>query len=321
MEEPMKTVGNGNAGGPLRIGVDVGGSKMEGIVLTPAGDVAEVTRRPTPPDSYAEVLEALAGLIANLQQGRRLTVGIGTPGALTPGRETIKNSNSTCFNGKPLKRDIEQKLGYSVKLENDANCFALSEAHYGAGKDYRSVFGVIIGTGTGGGIVIDGKLHTGPNRIAGEWGHNCVPASLRPSLGADRTCYCGRLNCIETVLCGAGLKRSFVEAGGAAVEAAEIARLARAGDRQALVCIDNYCRQIAQCLATIINVLDPEIVVFGGGLSNIEQIYQLVPRMLGDHVFTDEVRTRISPPRFGDASGARGAACLWSLTEATEATA
>ncbi len=302
--------------GQLRIGVDIGGTKIEGIALAATGEVVDLIRRPTPPESYAEVLAEICGLIAELRKDRRLTVGIGHPGTLAASSETIKNSNSTCFNGKPLKRDIERRLGYAIRMENDANCFALSEAHYGAGRDCRSVFGIIIGTGTGGGLVVDGKLHTGPNRIAGEWGHNCISASVRASLREDRQCHCGRWNCIETVLCGAGLKRSFVEMGGAPVEAAGIARLAANGDRLAETCLESYCSQLAQCVATVINVVDPEIAVFGGGLSNIRQIYELVPGMLAKYVFTDELRTRISPPRFGDASGARGAACLWSLEEA-----
>ncbi len=300
-----------------RIGIDVGGTKMEGIVLDAGGEVLEVLREPTPAESYGDVLAALSGLIAALQRGRRLKVGIGTPGALAMPGEVIKNSNSTCFNGRPLKRDIEQRLGYGVRMENDANCFALSEALYGAGKGCQSVFGVIIGTGTGGGFVVDGKLNTGPNQIAGEWGHNCVPANVRQSLGSDRACHCGRVNCIETVLCGAGLRRTFVDSGGADISAREIARLANGGDGPAAACIELYCRQLAQCVATIINMIDPEMIVFGGGLSNIETIYHLVPRMLPDHVFTDQPRTRISAPRFGDASGARGAACLWRLDEAS----
>ena len=297
----------------LRIGVDIGGTKIEGIVLSAAGDVVNLIRRPTPPSSYDEVLAALCGLIEELQDGRRLLVGIGTPGALAAPSETIKNSNSTCFNGKPLKRDVEHRLGHEVRMENDANCFTLSEAHYGAARECRSVFGVIIGTGTGGGIVVDRKLHTGPNRIAGEWGHNCVPANVRQSMAEDRRCYCGRRNCIETVLCGAGLKQTFVEAGGAELGAVEISRLATNADELATACIELYCRQLAQCLATIVNVIDPEMIVFGGGLSKMQQLYELAPKMLPKYVFTENMLTRISPPRFGDASGARGAACLWSL--------
>ena len=304
----------------FRIGVDIGGTKIEGIVLNGTGEVIDLVRRATPAEFYEEVLTEVSGIITKLQKGRRLKVGIGTPGALSAPAETIKNSNSTCFNGKPLKRDLEQQLGYEIRMENDANCFALSEAHYGAGRNCRSVFGVIIGTGTGGGIVVDGKLHTGPNRIAGEWGHNCIPASVRDSINADRKCYCGRWNCIETVLNGAGLRRTFTEAGGAEIDAAEIARLAAEGDQPALACLKLYCRQLAQCVATVINVLDPEMVVLGGGLSNIQQIYKLIPKILPEYVFTDNLLTRISPPRFGDASGARGAACLWSLEEAAEST-
>ena len=299
----------------LRIGVDIGGTKMEGIALSADGEVIDLIRRPTPAESYEEVLSEIRGLVTDLQQGRELTVGIGTPGALAAGTETIKNSNSTCFNGKPLKRDVERLLGCEVRMENDANCFALSEAHYGAGRGCRSVFGVIIGTGAGGGIVVDGKLLTGPNRIAGEWGHNCVPANVRDSINEDRKCYCGRRNCIETVLCGAGLGRTFAETNGMEVDASEIARLAANGDQPAADCIELYCRQLAQCVATVINVIDPEMVVFGGGLSNIRQIYELVPKILPEYVFTENPLTKISPPRFGDASGARGAACLWSLEE------
>ncbi len=302
-----------------RIGVDVGGTKMEGIILTADGEVVEVIRRPTPPQNYAEVLDALCGLVEALQQGRRLPVGIGTPGALSAPSETIKNSNSTCFNGKPLKRDLEARLGYALRMENDANCFALSEAHYGAGRGCRTVFGVIIGTGTGGGIVVDGNLLTGPNRIAGEWGHNCIPASVRDLIADDRQCYCGRLNCIETVLSGAGLRRSYAEMGTAEMPTTEIADLADQGDPTALACLEKYCRQLAICLSTVINLIDPDLVVFGGGLSNIKRIYDLVPTMLPDHVFTDNLLTRISPPRFGDASGARGAACLWRLDEVAAA--
>ncbi len=302
--------------GQFRIGVDIGGTKMEGIVLSAAGEVVDLLRQPTPGSSYARVLAEICELVEELQGSRRLKVGIGTPGALSAPEEIIKNSNSTCFNGKPLKRDIEQRLGYSVRLENDANCFALSEAQYGAGRDCGSVFGIIIGTGTGGGFVANGELHTGPNRIAGEWGHNCVPAGVRDTLKGKRRCYCGRWNCIETVLCGAGLRRTFVEAGGAEIEAAEIARLAQEGDAAASACLELYCRQLAQCVATIINILDPEMVVFGGGLSNIRTIYEWLPRILPEFVFTDRLLTKISPPRFGDASGARGAACLWSLEEA-----
>ncbi len=301
----------------LRIGVDVGGSKIEGIVLTADGEVSELIRVPTPRHSYEKVLVALCGVIGQLQQGRQLTVGIGTPGALRLPGETIKNSNSTCFNGKPLQRDIEQRLGHSIRIENDANCFALSEALHGSGRGCRSVFGVILGTGTGGGIVIDGKLQTGPNQIAGEWGHNCIPANVRSSIAEDRQCHCGRWNCIETVLCGAGFRRSHVEAGGASVEPAEIARLAAQGDAVASRSLETYSRQLAQCLATIINMLDPAMIVLGGGLSRIDQLYELVPAMLAEYVFTDQVLTQISPPRFGDASGARGAACLWPLLEAS----
>jgi fructokinase len=304
----------------MRIGVDLGGTKIEGILLSPSGEVAEKIRVDTPAKKYLETVAALCEVIKQLQQlspSKKCSVGIGTPGALSPpnehGLELMKNCNSICLNGEPLKIDIENRLGYETRIENDANCFVLSEACYGAAISARTVFGVILGTGTGGGIVIDKQLHTGPNRIAGEWGHNCIPSSVRELITQDRQCYCGRTNCNETVLSGRGLKHSHLERTGTELEAWEIARLANSGDSESGKTIQTYCKQLARCLSTVVNLMDPDIIVLGGGLSNISQLYEQVPSLMKEHVFTDNMLTMLCAPKFGDASGAIGAACLWPL--------
>ena len=304
----------------MRIGVDLGGTIIEGILLAPNGEVVEKIRVDTPTEKYSETVEALCQVVENLQQKsslRKCTVGIGTPGALSAANknniELMKNCNSICLNGEPLKLDIEKRLGYATRVENDANCFALSEACYGAAKSARTVFGVILGTGTGGGIVIDKRLHTGPNRIAGEWGHSCIPSSVRELIAEDRRCYCGRQNCNETVLSGRGLRQTYLEETGIELEAAEIARLAASGESDASKTIHSYCKQLARCLSSVVNFFDPEIIVLGGGLSNIEQLYVQVPDLMREHVFTDNMLTELTAPQFGDASGAIGAACLWPL--------
>lgn len=298
----------------MRIGIDLGGSKIEGIILDAGFQLRARQRIDTPAGDYNAIVNAVVDLVAMLQSeaGQQLTVGIGTPGSLSPDSGLMRNCNSTCLNGKPLKQDLEKLLGYNIRLENDANCFALTEALMGAGRDYKSVFGVIIGTGTGGGIVINKSLLTGPNGIAGEWGHNTVPAAIAHLLGKARPCYCGRSNCIETVLSGPGMSLTHQEHAGSALPAKRITELARAGDEAAMATLARYSEMLAGCLATVINVVDPEVIVLGGGLSNIETLYQDVPRYLASHVFSDAMLTTLSPPAFGDASGARGAACLWS---------
>ncbi len=304
----------------MRIGVDLGGTKIEGILLSPTGEIAEKIRVDTPTQNYLDTVDALCDVIDRLQElssSKKCTVGIGTPGALSStnehGLELMKNCNSICLNGEPLKFDVEKRLGYTTRMENDANCFALSEACYGAALSSRTVFGVIVGTGTGGGIVIDKQLHTGPNRIAGEWGHNCVPSSVRELIAQDRECYCGRKNCNETVLSGRGLKQSHLERTGVELEATEISRLASTGNSAANETIQVYCKQLARCLSTVVNLLDPDMIVLGGGLSNITQLYTQVPSLMAEHVFTENMRTILSAPKFGDASGAIGAACLWPI--------
>ena len=299
----------------MRIGLDLGGTKIEGILLSDDGTIAQSIRVDTPGGNYLDTVEALCGIVNELQAESKssLHVGIGTPGALTNPDEVLKNCNSICLNGQPLKKDIEQTLGYEIRTENDANCFTLSEALYGSAREAGSVFGVILGTGTGGGIVINKQLLTGANAIAGEWGHNSLPSASRELIEADRTCYCGRRNCIETVLSGRGMTQTYHEHYDEDLDATQIAQRAAAGDQDAKDCIELYCRQLASCLATVVNVLDPDMIVLGGGLSNIDQLYRLVPIFMQEFVFTEEMQTRLSAPSFGDASGARGAACLWPL--------
>jgi fructokinase len=297
----------------MRIGVDLGGTKIEGIALADDGTVTKKIRVDTPADNYTDTVRAVCDVVEQLQQSEKLTVGIGTPGTLALPEEIMKNSNSVCLNGHPLKKDIEAILGYQVRIENDANCFVLSEAHYGAAKEVKTVFGVILGTGCGGGVVVDKKLLAGPNSIAGEWGHNTIPVSVHELIEDDRICHCGRVNCIETVLSGRGLQQSYLEQTGKEASAKSIAEQAQANDSDAKDCLNRYAKQLARCLSTIINVLDPHMIVFGGGLSNISALYELVPQELNGHVFTDEIKTIIAKPSFGDASGALGAACLWDV--------
>lgn len=300
----------------MRIGVDLGGTKIEGIILSPDGQLEEKLRIDTPGQHYESILEALIEVINTLQQhaNQTLSVGMGTPGALSFPDEVMKNCNSISLNGKALKKDVEARLGYEVRIENDANCFALSEAHYGAGAGAKTVFGVIIGTGTGGGVVINKALLTGPNSIAGEWGHNSLPSSARELIDDDRRCYCGRRNCIETVLSGRGLSQTHLGRTGEQASAKDIAEAADAGDDKAVATLDIYIQQLAQCLATVTNLIDPEVIVLGGGLSNIKRLYNSVPEAMAEYVFTNKMLTRIEAPSFGDASGARGAACLWPIT-------
>ena len=296
----------------MRIGIDLGGTKIEGVILDQAGVVVERKRISTPSRSYDQIIDAIVAVVTDLQGTKscKLSVGIGTPGALCLISDTMKNCNSVILNGQPLKNDIETRLGYEIRLENDANCFALSEACHGAGANARSVFGAIIGTGIGGGFVIDRALLTGPNNIVGEWGHNPVPNSVISSMKNERTCYCGRVNCIETVLSGSGISQTHMERFSRSLSAIEIAEAAES-DASARETLEVYCCQLAQCLSTVVNLIDPDVIVLGGGLSNIPMLYERVPLEMSKFVFTDSLATRILPPRFGDASGALGAAYLW----------
>ncbi|MEZ4494632.1 MAG: ROK family protein [Dehalococcoidia bacterium] len=295
----------------MRIGIDLGGTKIEGIALGDEG--AELARHRIPtPGSYAATLQAIVSVVARLEHetGERGTVGIGTPGAISPATGLIKNANSTALNGRPLDRDLSAVLGREVRLANDANCFALSEAVDGSGAGYATVFGVILGTGVGGGIVVGGRILDGPNAIGGEWGHNTLPWPS-PEEWPGPPCYCGRTGCIETFLSGPGFARDHNEATGLALDARQIEAAAVAGEAEAEAAFQRYEERLARGLAGVINILDPAAIVLGGGMSNLARFYESVPRLWQPRVFSDRVDTALLPPRHGDSSGVRGAAWLW----------
>jgi fructokinase len=269
-----------------RIGIDLGGTKTEAIALDRAGRELFRKRVPTPRGDYDATLKAIASLVAEAGEG---SVGVGIPGAISHASGLVKNANSTWLIGKPLQQDLERALGREVRLANDANCFALSEAADGAGTGAEVVFGVILGTGVGGGIVVRGRIVEGANAIAGEWGHNPLPLPRAEDLPL-RPCYCGRAGCIETYLSGPALERDGGEAA-----------------------LERYCERLARALAGVINLLDPDVIVLGGGMSNIARLYEEVPRLWPRYVFSDHIATRLLPPRHGDSSGVRGAAWLWEL--------
>jgi fructokinase len=298
----------------MRIGIDLGGTKIEGLVLDPAGTERARLRVATPQGPYEETVEAIVGVVAELerQAGARCRVGLATPGAISPATGLIKNANSTRLNGRPLHQDLERVLGREVRLTNDANCLAVSEAADGSAAGCKVVFGVILGTGVGGGITVDGLPITGAQAIAGEWGHNPLPAPHDDERPGPR-CYCGRKSCIESWLSGPALQRQFTERTGRALRATEIAEAAQAGDADAALQIELYCDRLARALAVVINILDPDAIVLGGGLSRIPQLYVRVPELWKDPVFSerDSIVTKLLPPRFGDSSGVRGAAWLW----------
>jgi len=283
----------------MRIGIDLGGTKIEAIALDGAREVLR-RRVPTPRGDYAATISAVSSLVSEIGAG---TVGVGIPGALSRVSGLVKNANSTWLIGKPLKQDLEKAIGREVRLENDANCFALSEATDGAGQGAEVVFGVILGTGVGGGIVVRGKVLTGPNAIAGEWGHNPLPAPAPGDLPLP-VCYCGRAGCIETYLSGPGLARDYQRFTGKQLAPEEIVSL----DDEA---VGRYEERLARALASVINVLDPDVIVLGGGMSNVGRLYTEVPRLWSKHVFSDHVATRLVRNAHGDSSGVRGAAWLW----------
>jgi fructokinase len=298
----------------MRIGIDLGGTKIEGVALEGSREVAR-RRLETPRDDYAATVDAIAAIVADLERaaGARGTVGVGIPGTLSPDG-LVKNANSTWLLGRPLKTDLEDALGREVRLANDANCFAVSEAADGAAAGVDVVFAVIVGTGTGAGITVRGRVLTGPNGIAGEWGHNPLPwASGDETPGPP--CYCGKRGCVETFLSGPALTREHERRSGRRVPAIEIATLAASGDAAANETMACYEHRMARALATVINVLDPDVIVLGGGLSNITRLYENVPRLWGGFVFSaglsDTPSTRLVRAAHGDASGVRGAAWLW----------
>ena len=296
---------------PPHIGIDLGGTKTEIIALDPHGKTLLRERRPTPAHDYKAILDTIAALIENAERrlGARASVGIGTPGALSPASGLLRNSNTQCLNGKTLKQDLETHLERPVRLANDANCFALSEATDGAAAGASVVFGVIVGTGTGGGIVVDGRVLNGPNAIAGEWGHNPLPWPRAEELPGP-ACYCGRHGCIETWLSGPGLRRDHLASSGERLDPAQIA--ARAPDKAASAAtLSRYIDRMARALAQVINLLDPDVIVLGGGIGNIDALYREVPQRWGQWIFSDVVSTRLLRPLHGDSSGVRGAAWLW----------
>jgi len=296
----------------LRIGIDLGGTKIEIVALD--ADGREVLRRrvATPSGDYAATLAAVAGLVnrAEGELGTRGSIGIGTPGAVALATGLLKNANSTCLNGRPVKQDIEALLGREVRIANDANCFALSESVDGAGRDAQVVFGVILGTGVGGGIVVSRRVHAGANAIAGEWGHNPLPLPRAEDLPLPG-CYCGRPGCIECYLSGPGMAKLHAAATGSSLAPQEIVAAAAAGDAGAERSMRLYEDRLARSLAGVINIVDPDVIVLGGGMSNIERLYANVPRLWAPYVFSDRVVTRLERNRHGDSSGVRGAAWLW----------
>jgi fructokinase len=298
----------------MRIGIDLGGTKIEGLVLDDTGAETARMRVPTPATSYEEDLGAIVGLVTELERraGGPCTVGIAHPGAVSPATGLIKNANSTRLNGRPLHADLERALAREVRMANDANCFAVSEATDGAAEGCGIVFGVILGTGVGGGIVLGGRPLTGAQAIAGEWGHTPLPLPLDDERPGPR-CYCGRMGCIETWLSGPRLQAEFVERTGRRLRATEIAEAAATGDIEATAQMELYCDRLARALSVVVNVVDPHAVVLGGGLSKMSLLYQRVPELWKRHIFSEpeHIVTRLLPPRYGDSSGVRGAAWLW----------
>jgi fructokinase len=296
----------------MRIGIDLGGTKIEAIALDDDGATLARRRVPAPSADYPAVLDAVGDLVASVERetGRRGTIGVAAPGAISTKTGVIKNSNSIGLNGKPLDRDLAKRLGREIRLENDANCFALSEAVDGAAADADVVFGVILGTGVGGGLIVGKAPIVGRNRIAGEWGHNPLPWP-RDDERPGPPCYCGKTGCIEAFLSGPALARQYRDRTGRELTAQAIALAATGGERDAAACFELYEDRLARSLAGVINMLDPDKIVLGGGLSNIARLYEALPALLELYAFSDGIDTPIVRARHGDSSGVRGAAWLW----------
>ncbi|MEC9361868.1 MAG: ROK family protein [Pseudomonadota bacterium] len=304
----------------MRIGIDLGGTKTEGVVIDDASQVLARRRVPTPPDDYEAALQTICGLVADLEAevgARNLPVGAGTPGARSRLTGRMKNCISTCLNDRPLLEDLQARLGPRVRIANDADCLALSEATDGAAAGAHGVFAAILGTGVGGGVCIGGRLLEGPNAIAGEWGHNALPwprpewGEVPGPLGWD-----GRHGTIEAWCCGGGIAADHQRVHGEILRSEQIAERARNGDAAAEATLARWEDRLARAFASVINLLDPDVIVVGGGLSRLERLYENVPRLWGDWVFSDRVATRLVPARYGDASGVRGAAWLWESERA-----
>lgn len=299
----------------MRIGIDLGGTKIEGIALDANGNELFRKRIDSPQGNYQNTLKAIISLVneIEIQVKIKCTVGIGIPGTISPQTSLVKNANSTWLIGEALKKDLESLLQRDVRIENDANCFVVSEAVDGAAKNAEIVFGVIIGTGTGGGIFIRGQSIIGANAIAGEWGHNPLPWPTKNEF-AGRTCYCGKQGCIETWLSGPGFSKDHQDCNNldVLISAEEIISLVNDGNETALASLHRYEERLAKSLASIINVIDPDVIVLGGGMSNIQSLYQNVPKLWDQYIFSDHVETKLVPPKHGDSSGVRGAAWLWN---------
>lgn len=301
-----------------RLGIDLGGSKIEGLMIDGGGRELARLRVPSPRGAYHATLEALTHVVRQLEAETGVTgapLGLGIPGSLSPQTGRVRNANSTWLNGQRLGEDLARYLadagmGRRLRIANDANCFALSEASDGAGRDARSVFGVIIGTGVGGGIVIDGRLVDGPLGIGGEWGHNPLPWMTVHEVETAPACWCGRRGCMETWVSGPGLAQDHARVAGPDIAADAIADRAGQGDAAAVATLSRHSDRLARGLAHIINVLDPEVIVLGGGLSKMKHLYAELPELIAPHIFADVAEVKILPPKWGDASGVRGAAWL-----------
>ena len=296
----------------MRIGIDLGGTKIEGIGLD-ADTLVAVRRRVATPRDYGGTLDVIARLVAEIEAevGRTGSVGVGIPGVVSRSTGLVKNANSTWLIGRPLLADLETRLARPVRVANDANCFTLSEAIDGAARRFETVFGVILGTGVGGGIAIRQRIHEGPNQIAGEWGHNPLPWMTDEERAAAPKCYCGKVSCVETFLSGPAFERDYALLSGARRSSQEIVRAAAAGEPHGIHALDRYTDRLARALAGVINLLDPDTVVLGGGMSNLPDLPSAVSAVLPRYVFSDTVRTKVVRNVHGDSSGVRGAAWLW----------
>jgi fructokinase len=295
----------------MRIGIDLGGTKIEAIALT--SDAGEPRRRLRTPRAYAPTLDAITQLVADLEfeTSQTASVGIGIPGVVSRTTGLVKNANSTWLIGHPLQADLEVRLDRPVRIANDANCFALSEAVDGAGQGFDTVFGVILGTGVGGGIAIRRQIHDGPNQIAGEWGHNPLPWLTDEERAAATPCYCGKTGCIETFLSGPGFERDYARHAGTPRSSQDIVRAAAGRNPHAEAALRRYEDRLARALAGVVNILDPDAIVLGGGMSNLPDLASATSALLPRYVFSDTVLTKVLPNAHGDSSGVRGAAWLW----------
>lgn len=299
----------------MRIGIDLGGTKIEAIVLDDNGAEYFRNRINSPQGDYKKSLRAIVNLVHEVESKSQssCTVGVGIPGTLSPETGLVKNANSTWLIGQPLKVDLESLLHRKIRIENDANCFVVSEATDGSAKDAEIIFGVIIGTGTGGGLFVRGQSIIGANAIAGEWGHNPLPWPSEKEY-PGKECYCGQLGCIETWLSGPSFEREHKEFNyfEHTVPAKDIISYAEHRNEVAQASLRRYEERLAKSLASVINILDPDVIVLGGGMSNIESLYLNVPKLWGKYIFSDHVTTKLMPPLHGDSSGVRGAAWLWN---------